>query len=147
MNDDSSDYRILRQQTLQLLCQFDAGNEDVALITNTPFDEDLSSTSEPHDKAMELAIEVWEDRIVGDAQIEALTPEWPIHRQPLIDRNILRLARHEIITGMTPPVAAINEAVELARIYSTENSSSFINGVLDNLYHQITPVNTNDEEN
>jgi transcription termination factor NusB len=48
---------------------------------------------------------------------------------------------------MTPPIAAINEAVELARIYSTENSSSFINGVLDNLYHQITPVNTTDEEN
>ena len=147
MLDDSSDYRILRQQTLQLLCQFDAGNEDVALITNSPFDEDLSSTSEPHNKALKLAKEVWENRIVGDAQIEALTPEWPIHRQPLVDRNIIRLARYEIISGMTPPIAAINEAVELARIYSTENSSSFINGVLDNLYHQITPVNTTDEEN
>lgn len=146
MDDAQSDYRILRQQTLQLLCQFDAGNDEEVLITTVPFDEDLSSTVEPDEKALILARKIWEDRIASDAQIEALTPEWPIHRQPLIDRNILRLARHEIISGMTPPVAAIDEAVELARIYSTEHSSSFVNGVLDNLYHQMTPLNTTDKE-
>jgi N utilization substance protein B len=146
MDDAQSDYRLLRQQTLQLLCQFDAGNDEEALITTIPFDEDLSTTVEPDAKALTLARKIWEDRIASDAQIEALTPEWPIHRQPLIDRNILRLARHEIVSGMTPPVAAIDEAVELARIYSTEHSSSFVNGVLDTLYHQMTPLKTTDEE-
>lgn len=146
MQDKSSEYRILREQTLQLLCQFDAGNEDVARITETPFDEDSSLTSDPNNKALLLAKEVWEDRLEGDAQIEALTPEWPTQRQPLLDRNIIRLARYEIISGMTPPAAAIDEAVELARIYSTEKSSSFVNGVLDNLYHQMMSMNTAEEK-
>jgi|TARA_B100000959_G_scaffold277930_1_gene335332 N utilization substance protein B len=146
MPNKSPNRREIRQQTLQLLCQFDAGNEDVALIAEEPFDEDTSSTITPHEKAFTLAKEIWEDKISGDAQIESLTPEWPIHRQPLIDRNILRLARHEIITGMTPPIAAIDEAIELARIFSTENSSTFINGVLDTLYHQTTSTKTVNEE-
>ena len=136
MQTDVPNHRALRQQTLQLLCQFDAGNEDAALITELNFDEDTSSTQEPDEKALQLAKEIWEDHLTADAQIEALTPEWPIHRQPLIDRNILRLARYEIVTGMTPPIAAIDEAIELARIFSTEKSSSFVNGVLDCIYHQ-----------
>jgi N utilization substance protein B len=148
MPNESLCQRSLRQQTLQLLCQFDAGNEDVACIAEDPFDEDTSSTITPHEKASKLAKKIWEDKISGDAQIELLTPEWPIHRQPLIDRNILRLARYEIITGMTPPIAAIDEAIELARIFSTEHSSTFINGVLDTLYHQSKLfTKTNNEEN
>ncbi len=145
MKHDASQNRVLRQQTLQLLCQFDAGNEDVALITDAQFDEDTSSTQNPDDKALKLAKEIWEDRLAGDAQIEALTPQWPIHRQPLIDRNILRLARYEIVFEMTPPVAAIDEAIELARIFSTEKSSSFVNGVLDCLYHQTTSDESSSE--
>ncbi len=135
MTTEQSNSRMLRQQTLQLLCQFDSGNEDVALIAKTPFDEDTSLTVAPHHKALTLAKEIWEDKLSGDVQIEALTPEWPIYRQPLIDRNILRLARHEIVTGMTPPIVAIDEAIELARIFSTKNSSTFVNGVLDTLHH------------
>ena len=146
MHSEIPDYRSLRQQTLQLLCQFDAGNEDVALITETQFDEDDSSTIEPHEKAMQLAKLIWDDREVADAQIELLTPEWPIHRQPLIDRNILRLARYEIVSGMTPPIAAIDEAIELAKIFSSEQSSSFINGVLDSLFHQATSNIVSDED-
>jgi N utilization substance protein B len=145
MHNDASHHRMLRQQVLQLLCQFDAGNEDVALITDAQFDEDAGSTLEPDQKALQLAKEIWEDHLVGDAQIESLTPDWPIHRQPLIDRNILRLARYEIISGMTPPVAAIDEAIELARNFSTEKSSSFVNGVLDCLYHQTTSDESNSE--
>ena len=144
MSGESLDPRSLRQQTLQLLCQFDAGNEDVALITETQFDEVASSTVEPDEKALQLAKDIWDVKEAGDAQIESLTPDWPIHRQPLIDRNILRLARYEIVTGMTPPIVAINEAIELARIFSTERSSTFVNGVLDSLYHQTTSTDDRD---
>ncbi len=62
-----------------------------------------------------------------------------MHRQPLVDRNILRLARYEILSGTTPPIVAIDEAIELAGTYSTEKSASFINGVLDALFHDKTP--------
>ena len=144
MNHQNSEYRELRQQTLQLLCQFDAGNEDAALITETNFDEDASSSIDPSQKALQLANKIWEDRIPADTQIEALTPEWPIHRQPLIDRNILRLARYEIVSGMTPPIVAIDEAIELARTFSTEKSPTFVNGVLDSLFHQ---MNTTEKTN
>ena len=143
---EKPDRQSLRQQTLQLLCQFDAGNEDVAKITEGQFDEDSSSTVDPDEKTLQLAKEIWEDRIASDAEIELLTPEWPIHRQPLIDRNILRLARYEIVTGMTPPIVAIDEAIELARIFSTEKSTTFVNGVLDNLFHNIKPPETVEEE-
>ena len=138
MNSEIPDNRWLRQQTLQLLCQFDAGNEDVVHITETRFDEDASSTIEPHEKALQLAKQIWDEREAADAEIELLTPEWPIHRQPLVDRNILRIARFEIVSGMTPPIAAIDEAIELARIFSTGKSSAFVNGVLDSLFHQTT---------
>jgi len=146
MQEKSIDNRSLRLQTLQILCQFDAGNEDVALITDMPFDEDNSSTIEPHKSALTFATEIWNDRVVADKEIERLTPEWPIHRQPLIDRNILRLARYEMLIGKTPPKVAINEAVELARIFSTEKSSTFVNGVLDTLYHNTTDNQKSDDK-
>lgn len=129
---------MIRQQALQLLCQFDAGNEDVPCITTENFDEDNSETSQPHEDSLKLATEVWSGRVEADAHIGPLTLEWPIHRQPLVDRNILRLARHEIVSGMTPPIVAIDEAIELARMFSTEKSPAFVNGVLDKLFHNAT---------
>ncbi len=131
--------RPLREQVLQLLCQFDAGNEDVAQITTANFNEESGKTSEPNKNSCALAKKIWEDHSAGDAHLAPFTPEWPLHRQPLLDRNILRLARYEIVSGMTPPIVAINEAVELAGIYSTEKSASFVNGVLDAIFHDKTP--------
>ena len=127
--------RNIRQQTLQLLCQFDVGNAESACITDAQFNEDSSDTMTPCAEATKLAKEIWDDRLASDAAIESLTPEWPMHRQPLIDRNILRLARYEIVSAMTPPIVAIDEAIELARMFSSEQSESFINGVLDSVYH------------
>ena len=131
--------RTLREQVLQLLCQYDAGNEDVAHITEHNFDEDTGTTNEPEAKAKKLAKKIWDQHAEGDAHIAPFTPDWPLHRQPLVDRNILRLARYEIVSGMTPPAVAINEAVEIARVYSTEKSASFVNGVLDAIFHDKTP--------
>ncbi len=68
----------------------------------------------------------------------ALAPEWPTYRQPVVDRNILRLAYFEIESGQTPPKVAINEAVELAREFSTQKSPAFVNGVLDKIMRNLT---------
>ncbi|MBC8201890.1 MAG: transcription antitermination factor NusB [Planctomycetes bacterium] len=136
--------RELRKQVIQLLCQFDSGNEDVAKITHSDFDEDEGNTNEPNEQAKKLACKVWKDRIASDAHIEPFTPEWPMHRQPLVDRNILRLARYEIVSGMTPPIVAIDEAIELAGMYSTEKSASFVNGVLDAIFHDKVPKRKDD---
>ncbi|MDP7009518.1 MAG: transcription antitermination factor NusB [Phycisphaerales bacterium] len=126
--------RIIRQQALQLLCQFDAGNSDVASITDPMFDEERSETTAPNTKVSSLATDTWTAKEEADRAISALTPEWPIHRQPLVDRNILRLAYYEITSSRTPPIVAIDEAIELAKEFGTQESPSFVNGVLDKLF-------------
>ncbi len=128
--------RILRQQTLQLLCQFDAGNCDVASITDETFDEETSKTTPASAKITSLANKVWGTKDKADEIIAPLTPDWPTHRQPLVDRNILRLAYYEITSGITPPIVVINEAIELAKEFGTQESPAFINGVLDKIREQ-----------
>ena len=86
------------------------------------------------DLGVELAKGAWADRLRCDALVEPCTPEWPTHRQPMIDRNILRLALHEIAVAEVPPKVAINDAVELAKEYGGEKSPAFVNAVLDRIW-------------
>jgi transcription antitermination protein NusB len=66
-----------------------------------------------------------------DKQIRTLAPTWPIEQLAMVDRNILRLAIFEILYDNKVPVkVAVNEAVELAKTFGSENSARFINGVL-----------------
>ena len=75
------------------------------------------------------------DRI--DARVAALATDWALDRQAAVDRNILRLASYEMLYRPDSPVAAVvNEAVELAKKYSTAESGRFVNGVLGALARQ-----------
>jgi N utilization substance protein B len=66
-----------------------------------------------------------------DELITSHAPEWPLDQVAVIDRNILRIAIWEFaVAGITPVKVAINEAIELAKIYGSDSSSRFINGVL-----------------
>ncbi len=66
-----------------------------------------------------------------DTMISALAPNWPIDQLASVDRNVLRVAIFEIISGVdTPPKVAVNEAVELAKTFGSESSPKFVNGVL-----------------
>lgn len=69
-------------------------------------------------------------RVALDEQIAALAHGWEVPRMPAVDRNLLRMAMFEIEHDGLSPALAINEAVELAKAYSTPDSSRFINGVL-----------------
>lgn len=61
-------------------------------------------------------------------------PEWPMDQVAIIDRNILRIALWEFgVTGLTPIKVAINEAIELAKIYGSDSTPRFVNGVLGSL--------------
>jgi len=69
-----------------------------------------------------------------DEKITSFARDWTINRMPTVDRNIMRLAAFEILyMPQAQPVVAIDEAVEIAKIYGDENSPSFINAVLDRL--------------
>jgi len=82
-------------------------------------------------RAADAARGAWSSRGIADNWVERLAPQWPPRRQPGVDRNILRLAIWELTQGQTPPKVVIDEAIELAKNYSTEQSPAFINGVLD----------------
>jgi N utilization substance protein B len=69
-----------------------------------------------------------------DRNIQKFAPAWPLDQIAMIDRNILRLAIFEILFDNRVPVkVAVSEAVELAKIYGSENSSKFVNGVLGSI--------------
>jgi N utilization substance protein B len=80
---------------------------------------------------MALASGAWEQRELSDLRIERFAPQWPVRRQPGVDRGILRLAMYELNNTDTPPKVVLDEAIELAKAFSTEQSPAFINGVLD----------------
>ena len=66
-----------------------------------------------------------------DAEIAALAPEFPLDQMPRIDRNVLRIALYELrVSGDAPAAAIIDEAVELAKLFGSEASPKFVNGVL-----------------
>lgn len=74
-----------------------------------------------------------------DTILQPLAPEWPISTIAAIDRNVLRMGLYELRSSAdsVPPKVAINEAVELAKAFGSDNSSKFINGVLGTAYRQI----------
>jgi len=125
-----------RRCALQILYQFDlAGVDDLPLTRGTLDESGTSATAQS--EGFTLAEEAWSARNTSDAMITPLVPDWPLHRQPAIDRNILRLACFELTRDETPPKVVINEAIELAREFSTERSPLFVNGVLDRVYRQL----------
>lgn len=135
--------RDLRRLAMQVLYQLDLTapkHNPGHAPTVLPSAEDLAQAlDEDHDslalrkKAGELALLAWARHEEADEKTSVLTPDWPTHRQPPVDRSILRLAYYEMSSGHAPVKVAINEAVELAKQFGSEQSPPFINGVLDKL--------------
>lgn len=132
----SMNRRNVRRLAMQLLYQFDLGgeSEEQAVLAGL---EGTHDAPQVRRDAFHLAREAWDVRADADRRIAELTPEWPTHRQPPVDRAILRLAAYEIASGYAPLKVAINEAVELAKRYAGEESPAFVNGVLDKLARQL----------
>lgn len=84
----------------------------------------------PDDFTIKAIAGVLRDRRQIDDILEAHARDWPLDRIAPLERSILRLAVWEITTGTTPPEVAIDEAVRLAKRYSTDEAGAFVNGVL-----------------
>ena len=80
--------------------------------------------------AVELAEQAWAERVESDRAITKLSKDWPIDRLGRVDHSILRLALCELRAGELPASVVIDEAVELAKKYSSEEAAKFINGIL-----------------
>src|SRR3984957_8567123 len=125
-----------RQRALQVLFLWDQRKQDIGDAISS-FYETLGSEEEdpqrtPPDEFMENLVRgAAASSNAIDQRITARSANWRIERMPAVDRNILRLAVYEMNELKTPPPVVIDEALELARQFSGDDSVSFINGVLD----------------
>lgn len=124
---------VARRLALQVLFAWDAtGDSDVAVAEHiTRPTESEERSHEQRQRALQMARGTWADRRQIDDTLERLSPQWPPRRQPAVDRNVLRLAVWELHNTDTPPKAVLDEAIELAKEFSTADSGRFVNGVLD----------------
>ena len=85
-----------------------------------------------------------------DKIIEKAAPEWPIKQINIVDRNVLRLGLYELLYSNkeeVPPKVAINEAIELAKMFGGESSGKFINGVLGTVFKELNKQTTKQPNN
>lgn len=131
----------IRRLAMQVLYQLDLrGQADAQAIRaglNVEGGHDGPEVCEP---GFLLATQAWEHRHACDSLVAELAPQWPTHRQPPVDRAILRLAYYEMAAQIVPVKVAINEAVELAKEYGSAQSFAFVNGVLDKLVKHLPEV-------
>jgi transcription antitermination protein NusB len=127
--------RAARAAALQMLYQWEVGrlpiDEAIATFWRVR-DEPLSDESRA--LAESLARGAAEGASESDPIIASTADNWRLDRMAVVDRLILRLAVHEFLRmPSTPPKVVINEAVELARTFSTDDAPGFVNGVLDGI--------------
>ena len=91
----------------------------------------MRAAHQARQRAMSAARSAWEQWDWINATLERIAPQWPPRRMPAVDRAILRLGTWELTNTPTPPKVVIDEAIELAKEFSTSDSPRFVNGVLD----------------
>ncbi|MBI3877257.1 MAG: transcription antitermination factor NusB [Verrucomicrobia bacterium] len=154
--------REARERAVQFLFQFDLNvpqNTDEAL---EQFWQSQRSAAIEHEKgpatwgqtvelppptAGEAAVRLFAEPLIRgtlehrervDDEIRRFAKNWDLHRMAVVDRNILRLAIYEMLfRDDIPPVVSINEAVDLAKKFSTEESGRFVNGILDRVKKEL----------
>ncbi|MEQ9454737.1 MAG: transcription antitermination factor NusB [Phycisphaeraceae bacterium] len=128
--------RLIRRLAMQMLYQIDlAGEQEAAELLEGVEDSELDA--DERQTAVDLALAAWVQRETADAVFAELAPDWPTHRQPPVDRAILRLAHYELASERVSARVAINEAVELAKAFCAEDSPAFVNALLDKAAHRL----------
>ncbi|MCU1381958.1 MAG: nusB [Acidobacteria bacterium] len=131
-----------REAALQILYQWDLARRDIVKTAGTFFDLQWPNTDPPGDDLRAFATALARDTTERLDEIDPLIAEtaerWRPERMAILDRLILRMAICEMLRDVTtPPAVVINEALELARTFTTEESVKFINGMLDAIRKKI----------
>ena len=133
-----SSRRAAREAALKVLYTIDVGKQPVEDVLNETLE-----ANELDDKGQEFARALVQGTLKNaaeiDGELDRIAVGFPTQRQTAVDRNILRLAAAEIIFHVSdaPPGAVVNEAVELAKKFSTAESGRFVNGVLGTLVREV----------
>jgi len=122
-----------RELALQMLFQMDMGTVQLKDLEEN-FLPQASAAEMAKVMALQMVRNTWDRLADIDRHLRDLAEHWDLARMAAVDRNILRLATYEILYDMEiPKSVAINEAIEIVKKYSTEDSSKFVNGILDKL--------------
>jgi N utilization substance protein B len=121
---------------LQTLFEVDCTGHDPS-ETLKRLAEDSSLPEEMIVFFQELVLNVLKNKSSIDDMIRRFAPTWPFEQIAIVDRNILRMGIYEILFNAVPPKVAINEAVELAKVFGNNNSPRFVNGVLGSVYTEM----------
>ncbi len=122
-----------RECALQMLFAADMANRDGITLTDDYWNElgDTAIDEKTRDFANSLVRGTIRELEAIDNRIRTRAEHWRIERMAIVDRNVLRLAVYEFLYHDTPATVAINEALEIARRFSTYEATQFINGILD----------------
>jgi N utilization substance protein B len=130
-----------RQRALQILFLWDTRRQPVDEAIDAYYDTLYSEEQPARDPFVaDLVRGTVEHAAEIDEQISKHAEHWRMERMPIVDRNILRLAVFEMVHAGTPAAIAIDEALELARKFSNEESVQFVNGVLDAIRRDVAAV-------
>lgn len=143
--------RDIRRLAFQALFLLDARGEVEseairAALTDMADEDPAEFTAKERETAFERALAAFRERRETDAMVRELAPTWPAHRQPAVDRALIRLAAHEMHADPGKAKVAVNEAVELAKRYSTDRSPAFVNAILDRVLKRVLRVPESEAE-
>jgi N utilization substance protein B len=129
-----------REAAVQFLYQDDLNKTDAAALAEVleEFWKLRESAPRTRQFATELINGVLANHDAIDERIKKVTANYELHRIAAVDRNILRVAIYEMLyTSEVPPVVCINEAIEIAKRFGSEDSGRFVNGILDRLKEEV----------
>jgi N utilization substance protein B len=130
-----------REAAVQFLYQTDLNRDEETSVDALlgEFWKLRETSGKTRDFATVLVHGVLKNREAIDERIKKLAANYELHRIAPVDRNILRLAIYEIVfTEDVPPVVCINEAIEIAKRFGSEESGRFVNGILDRVKEEAT---------
>lgn len=130
--------RRARECALQMLFSYDVARPSVEELLETYWGEMAEAAEEVRVFANEIVVGTVTHLDEIDERIRLRTEHWRIPRMAVVDRNLLRMAVYEFLyQPSTPKTVAINEALEIARRFSTHEATQFINGILDAIKRDI----------
>ncbi len=131
--------RQAREWAVQMLFQLDFNPPEKLEDLFDNFWQDEKPEEDIRDFAIRLVTGVWENRTEINKILAESAEHWDVSRMGVVDRNVMRMAIYELLhCNDIPPVVSINEAVDIAKYFSSSESGRFVNGILDRVRKGLT---------
>lgn len=124
--------RLIREVVMQILYAYEMRKEDIRKVAEGILPEEIKNQQKSRDFAFALLEKIVPNLALIDSKIKSHADNWELDRMAVIDKNLMRIAIAEMLYFPdVPPKVSINEAIEIAKQYSTDKSGKFVNGILD----------------